>query len=437
LKKPVGISGGMKRSSRLWDKAVSIIPCGTQTFSKMPSQFVEGVYPVFLKSGKGCRVQDVDGNSYIDYPLALGPVILGHNYRRVNDAIKDQLNNGIIFSLPTPLEIEVAEKIRELVPSAEMVRFVKTGSEATSAAIRIARAVTGKEKIVSWGYHGWHEWYTAGKEDFRCGIPGKIKDYITTFNYNDIGSLEKIFKKYKGKIACVIMEPIGLEYPKKRFLSRVKKLTRENNALLIFDETITGFRFLKYSAQKYFNVTPDISILGKSLANGMPLAVVAGRKKVMKTCENIFFSSTFAGETLSLRAALETIDEIKKKKVCEHIDRLGNRLKDRFNDLAAKYGIKAGLSGYGARQFLSFTQYREADKNTKLKALFWQESVKRGILFGAAQFISYSHKDSDIKYTLEVCEESFKVVRKAVDEDNIDKYLKGKHPRPIIKKRYR
>lgn len=432
----LGIKKGIVKSKKLWKKASSLIPCGTQTFSKMPSQFVEGVYPVYLVKGQGCIVEDVDGNKFIDYPLSLGPIILGYNYKRINQAIKDQLHKGIVFSLPNPFEIELAQEIKESMPSAEMVRFVKTGSEATSAAIRIARAFTGKNKVAYWGYHGWHEWYMASNEQYANGIPADYKKYIFNFQYNNIDSLHKLLKQHGNEMACVIMEPIGLEFPKDNFLEKVKELTRRYKTLLIFDETITGFRISTGGAQEYYQVIPDISVIGKAIGNGMPIAAVVGKKRIMEVCNRIFFSSTFAGELLSIRAALETIREIKQKRVCEYINRLGNKLKDGFNEVAKKLDIKAELKGYGARHSLIFLQFKDEKKNTLLKSLFWQETVKRGILFGAAQFISFSHTDREIDYTLKVCKECLGIVKKAMREKNIRKCLKGHMVRPILKKRY-
>jgi len=433
----LGIKNGINNSRKLWKKAISLIPCGTQTFSKMPSQFVEGVYPVYLVRGQGCIVEDVDGNRFIDYPLSLGPIILGYNYKRISQAIKDQLNKGIVFSLPNPLEIELAEEIRKSMPSAGMVRFTKTGSEATSAAVRIARAFTGRNKVAYWGYHGWHEWYMAANEQYANGIPSDYKKFIFNFQYNNIDSLHKILKQHGNEMACVIMEPIGLEFPKDNFLEKVRELTHRFKTLLVFDETITGFRIAVGGAQGYFKVIPDISVIGKAIGNGMPIAAVVGKKEIMRVCNKIFFSSTFAGELLSIRAALETIREIRQRNVCEYINRLGNNLKDGFNEIAKKEGIKAELKGYGARHSLVFSQYNDEERNTLLKSLFWQETVKRGVLFGAAQYISFSHARGIIDYTLGACQDSLKIVKKAIEENRINKYLEGRPVRPILKKRYK
>jgi|TARA_B100000315_G_scaffold229935_1_gene239900 glutamate-1-semialdehyde-2,1-aminomutase len=433
LKGKVGIKNGVRKSQQLWKQATALIPCGTNTFSKMASQFVEGVYPIYIKKGQGCIVEDVDGNKFIDYPLSLGPIILGHNYPKVNAAISDQLKKGIVFSLPGALEVELSKLIKENIPSAQMVRFVKTGSEATSAAIRIARAYMGKSIVAQYGYHGWHEWFTAGNKMFCKGIPEEFKKNICSFQYNDIKSLEALFKKHKNKIACVIMEPVALDLPKNGFLKKVQALAHKNNALVIFDETITGFRFSKMSVQKYYNVTPDISILGKGIANGMPLGAVVGKKKIMDVCHEIFFSSTFAGELLSLSAAVATIEEIKRKNVCAYIDKIGTRLKDGFNTIADELGIKAQLNGYGGRHFLVFSHFKDANKNTLAKSLFWQETVKRGVLFGAAQYVSYAHTKEMIDYTLDVSRQALSVMKKAINANQLEKALKGKPVRPAIR----
>lgn len=422
----------LKNSFELWEKVVNRIPAGTQTLSKAPNQFVEGIYPMFLERGKGSHVWDVDGNEYIDYPCSLGAILLGYSYPRVNEAIKKQIDDGTVFSLMNRLEGEVAEQLAAMIPCAEQIRFVKTGSEATSAAIRVARAATGRYKIAFCGYHGWHDWYTVTTTRSK-GIPPVLKDYIFPFEYNNVASLEKVFAEHPKQIAAVIMEPVALQDPQEQFLQKVRDLSTRHGAVLIFDEIVTGFRFAKGGAQERYGVTPDLAAFGKALANGMPLAVLAGKKELMKECHEIFFSSTFGGETLSLAAAKAVLQEIQEKPVVEHLWKQGEKLQKGFQKLAQSKGLSAELIGFPARHFLVLKD-AEGNPSLLLKALFWQETIQRGILFGNAQMITFSHSDTDITQTLQACGDALEFVKVAASSGNPAKYLKGKIPMEIFRK---
>lgn len=420
------------KSVDLWQKAEKIIPCGSQTLSKAPNQYAEGVYPIYIEKGLGSHVWDVDGNEFIDFPLGLGAAVLGYNYPAVSQAIEKQLHNGIVYSLMHPLELELAELITSLIPCAEMVRFTKTGSEATSAAIRIARAYTNRSKIAACGYHGWHDWYV-GCTPRNKGVPEDVKNLLLTFQYNKIETLEELFKNNPDQIAAVIMEPVSLVEPQNDFLKKVAELTRSHGALLIFDEIITGFRFSLGGAQTLYGVTPDLCTMGKAIANGMPLNLVAGKKEYMNECEKIFFSSTFGGETLSLAAGLATIQEMQKHKVIDHLWKQGKKFLTFFNEAIRKNDLNAELVGFGPRQFLNF--YDEAKKpSTLLKSIFWQECIKAGILFGNAQFISYSHSDEDIEKACNAADHAFDYVAQAVKSQKPEEWYQGKLPAEIFRK---
>lgn len=269
---------------------------------------------MYLQSGKGSHVFDVDGNEYIDYVMALDPITLGYSYPQVNEAIIRQLERGITFSLMHPLEVELSELLIEVIPCAEMVRFGKNGSDVDSAAVRVSRAYTDREKIACCGYHGWQDWYIGTTTRDR-GVPKSTKELTIPFEYNNIKSLERIFIKNKDQIAAVIMEPIIIAEPKDNFLQEVKELTHKNGAILIFDEIVTGFRLALGGAQEYFGLTPNLATFGKGIANGMPLSVIVGKREIMKEFDEVFFSFTFGGETLPLAAAIATIEEIEEKKL--------------------------------------------------------------------------------------------------------------------------
>jgi glutamate-1-semialdehyde-2,1-aminomutase len=333
----------VKKSLELWKHAEDIIMNGTQLYSKMASVGVKGVSPIFFVKADGVYAWDYEGKKYIDYTMGLGPCFVGYNNPKVKKAIKKQLEIGSLFSLPNPLEIKAAETLIDIVPCAEMVRFLKTGSEATQAAIRIARAYTGREKIIKGHYHGWHEWCLADSTK-SGGIPHVYKDTVFEVKYNDFDAVKKLFEQHKNEIACVIIEPIETELPKDNYLQKLRDITEQNGALLIYDEVVTGFRFALGGAQEYFGVTPDIAVFGKAMGGGLPLSAVAGKKEIMqKVKDKIFVSSTFGGELLSLAAFIAVVDILKTESVYERIFAIGNRIKEDFNKLAQRHGSKIDL----------------------------------------------------------------------------------------------
>lgn len=315
----------MKKNKKLFKEALKYIPLASQTFSKSHKVHFKDISPYFLKRGDGCYVWDEDNNKYIDLICALLPIIIGYNNKVINYAIIKQLKKGISFSLPTKIETELSKLLCKIIPSAEMVRFGKNGSDVTAAAIRLSRAYTKRDKIIFCGYHGWHDWYI-GKTSMSLGVPNKIKSLTKSFKYNDINSLEKILKKEPNNFAAVIMEPVYNIEPKDKFLEKVKKITKKYGCLLVFDEIVTGFRVHLKGAQHYYGVTPDISCFGKAMANGMPISAIVGKKKIMKNFDKIFFSTTFGGETLSLAAALTTIKYLQKEDVINKIKKFSNKL---------------------------------------------------------------------------------------------------------------
>ena len=391
-----------QKSLKLLDRALERIPLATQTFSKGYNYFPKGVSPIYLEGGEGSYVWDVDGNEFIDHVLGLGAITLGYRYPVVDDAIMHQLyTSGYIHSLPHPLEVELAELLVDIIPCAEMVRFLKTGSEATSAAIRVARAYTGRMGIAFFGYHGWHEWYSVSSERNK-GISKSLLKFIHSFNYNDINSLHRVLDR-EG-IATVIMEPMIVHPPKDDFLQQVKELTHKHGAILIFDEVVTGFRWSLGGAQEYFGVIPDLATFGKGMANGMPLSAVVGRADIMREFEDVFVSSTFGGECLSLAAGLATIQEMKDKDTIGYIWELGRKLMSGLR----KVGLE--VDGFPCRPAI-LTPFSPEEK-----ALFIQEYLKRGILLHSGFLINlcYSHTEEDINQTIEALGEAYHIVQKTV-----------------------
>ncbi|MCM8788115.1 MAG: aminotransferase class III-fold pyridoxal phosphate-dependent enzyme, partial [Candidatus Omnitrophica bacterium] len=336
--------------------------------------------------------------------------------------------------LPHKLEVELAELLCEVIPCAEMVRFGKNGSDATSGAVRVARAYTGRDKIVCCGYHGWQDWYIATTTRNR-GVPEAVKNLTLTFEYNNIKSLEKIFEENRNQIACVIMEPVGVVEPKDNFLQKVKELTYKNGALLIFDEVVTGFRFSLGGAQEYFGVIPDLACFGKAIADGFPLSAIVGKKEIMKLFEEVFFSFTFGGEIVSIAASLATIKELKDKNVIKHLWEQGRKIKDGYNVLAREYGLEKYTQciGYPPRTIITFKNEKNEDW-WELKSLFQQECIKRGILFTGNHNICFSHTNKEIDYTLRVYRTVLEIIKDAIEKDKVKKLLKGEPVKPVFRK---
>ncbi|MER3407318.1 MAG: aminotransferase class III [Nitrososphaera sp.] len=424
----------LKKSFDYLGKAEKLIPSLTQTFSKAPYTFVKGVYPVYADRGRGSKIIDVDGNEYIDYLCGLGPVVLGYCYPAVDDAVKRQLEKGMTFSLPHPLEIEVAEALERTVPCAEMAKYSKTGSDAVTAAARGARAITKRDVIAYCGTGGvWHDWYTAiTTRDY--GVPKSAKEDIVTFEYNKIETLKRIFEEKPDKIAAVCMEATMFEPPRDNFLQQVKDLAHKNGAVLIFDEIVTGFRFAVGGGQERYGVEPDIATLGKGMSNGMPIGAVVGKSEYMHIFDDVFFSTTFAGETLSLAASLATINEIEDKNVPDYIWKLGTRLMDGYNAIAREKNLDSVVSciGYPVRMRI-LCKDSTGNDSLLIKSLLLQEMVKQGIFIQpSVQYISYSHTEEDVQKTLEAFNESLNIVGKALGEGNVQKYLEGEPARPVF-----
>jgi glutamate-1-semialdehyde-2,1-aminomutase len=421
------------RDHDLFERAQRVLPGITQTYSKAPDQQVEGVYPVFLERGSGCRVWDVDGNVYIDYPCALGPVVLGYGDAGVDAAVIDRVRNGPAFSLGHRLEVEVAEMIVDMVPGAEMVRFLKTGSEATTAAVRLARAATGREHVAMCGYHGWHDW-CIGHTTRNAGVPRDVRALTHQWTYNDLESLQAVFEAHPGEVGVVIMEPVGVESPLPGFLESVLAMTHEHGALLVFDEIITGFRLAPGGAQEYFGVIPDLAAFGKAMANGYPLAAVTGRAALMEQiASTTFISSTFAGDTVALAASLATMQRIRQGGVIEHLWRQGARLAEGFNALASEYEVPARMMGLAPRRVIVFEASDGADANS-LKGLVWQECLDRGVLLGNANFVSLAHDDEAVDTTLDAFDAALSVAGAALRHGDVAAKLRGKPPGEVFRR---
>ena len=423
---------GFRSTRELLRRAEKTIPLGSQTFSKSRIQYPEGQAPLFLSYGQGGRVWDVDGNEYVDLVSGLLPLTLGYRDPDVDLAIRRQLDNGISFSLATELEAELAERLVDIVPCAEMVRFGKNGSDATSAAVRLARAFTGRDRLAVCGYHGWRDWYI-GTTTRDKGVPGAVAELSHSFPYNDLEALDALLARHPREFAAVVMEPMNVTEPGPGYLAGVRDLVHGHGALLVFDEIITGFRFALGGAQELFGVAPDLACFGKGMANGMPVSAVLGRADVMGEMEEIFFSATFGGETLSLAAAIAVIDKMRREPVIETLWSTGHRLAEGARAAAAAHGLEGvvELSGMPPWMFVVFKDRPKASKEA-LKTLFIREMIRGGVLVLHSHNVSYAHDMADVEHVLAAYGKTFAAIAEMLGRGNLDDELDVPVIRPVL-----
>ena len=422
-------------SEQLLERALRTIPLGSQTFSKSRTQYPMGVSPYFIEQGQGARVRDVDGNEYIDYVMSLAAVTLGYSDPDVTAAVHAQLDKGVIYSLSHRLEMEVAEKLRECVPCAEMTRFGKNGSDATAGAIRVARAATGRDRVAVCGYHGWQDWYIGSTARNR-GVPKSVSALTHTFPYNDVEALDKLLTSHRDEFAAVILEPMNTTAPLPGCLEAVRDIAHRHGALLVFDETITGFRYEIGGAQQRFGVTPDLATFGKGMANGYPVSAVCGKAEYMKWMEEIFFSFTFGGELLSLSAALTTMNKLQHKPVIETLKARGARIRSALAQKIGALGIES-FAGVAGDDTWSFFVLRDTPRYTtwQIKTLFLQEVFARGILTLGTHNVSYAHSEADVERLLTVYDEVLPILKDAVLGERLEGLLRCAPLEPLFKLR--
>lgn len=425
-----------KNSLELLERAKKVTPVAAQTYSKSYRYFCEGSSPAFLERGEGCYVWDVDGNKYVDFVCALGPITVGYNDERVNKAIYEQLHKGVSFSLPVKPMVELAEKLTEIIPCVEMVRFVKNGSDATSAAVRLARAYTGRDIIVCCGYHGMQDWYI-GSTDNNKGIPKNVSEMTKKFEYNNIHSLKEIFERYSNNIAGVILEPIQGNGPREGFLDEVKELVHSYDSILIFDEVVSGFRYALGGAAELYNVVPDMVCFGKGMANGFPISAVGGKRKLLELIEkeNVFVSTTFGGEALSIVGALETIKILEQEGAYDKIWKLGTLMKDGLELLINEFNLNdvvtiSGLPPHIGLIFNGIGTLNYLDINS----IYAQRMVGEGILTIGINNFNLSHSVQEIELFLSAAKKAFQEIRKAIENDSLEGILKSGKVNPVFKR---
>lgn len=410
----------LDKSNKLYEEALQKIP-GAILGIRRPYNFVPGEYPIFFESAKGGKVIDVDGNEYIDMLCAYGPIIIGHREEEIDNAVIEQMQNkGFCFSLTQSIQNQLADKLIELIPSAEQAVFVKTGSDATTTAIRVARGNTGRIKVARCGYHGWHDWCV----EVKGGIPEKLYEDVFGFPYNDLDALEDLMKKHGDEMAAIIITPVGhplgakVEMPKPGYLEGVKKLAHKYGALLIFDEIRSGFRVSIGGAQKEFGVTPDLSVFGKAMANGYPIGAVVGKKEYMKViADEVFLSSTFFPNSLEQVAALKTIEIMERDNILGVIKEKGNEFAKKVQKIVDNCGMDVELSGAPWMPFITFNKDPEKlYKKTRVE--FYTQLIRRGVFLQPYHhgYIAYRHTDQDLDYAAKMIGESLQEAK--------DKFMK-------------
>ncbi len=404
----------MKKVENSWKvfyESLNYLGAGSSTNSKRP--VFEGYEPAVIVRGNGCRVWDLDGNEYIDFRCGLGPVTLGYNIPEINQAIIDQLKNGISFSYPHPIEGEVAKKLTEIIPCAEKVRFLKTGGEAIAACIKIARNYTKRKIIVHCGYNGWLNCFGISgisapgilSSSPQKGIPPEIASLHKNLPWADFDLWQELFDEKGEEIAGVVIASNYRDIEKgKEFLPFIRKLTEKYGSLMIMDEIVTGFRVALGGVHQYFNFLPDMAVFSKGIANGMPLSAYLGKKELIESSYEIGISSTFGGETLSLSVCKAVIDFYIKNNVIEYLWKTGDKIWGEINNLFKKYGIEAEIKGFPVCPFFDF-------KSSEEKTLFFRNCFKNGVIFYNVGYINFSHKERDIEETIEKVEKAIKEIK--------------------------
>ena len=425
----------MGKGQNLYKKAKTLIPGGTQLLSKRPEMFLPDNWPAYYDRSEGCEVWDLDGNKYIDASyMGIGACVLGYAHPVVNKAVTECIAKGSMNTLNAPEEVELAELMCRLHPWAGMVRYTRSGGEAMMVAVRIARAKTRKDNVLFCGYHGWHDWYLAANlaDDSAldghllpglspAGVPRHLKDSAFPFNYNKVNEFIAHLEKHKGKIAAVVMESIRNDNPEVEFMQTIRRKTEELGIVLILDEITAGWRLNGGGAHLLFNVEPDIAVFGKAISNGFPMGLILGRPEIMQAAQDSFISSTYWTERIGPVASVSTINFFIENEVHKHLINVGKVVQKGWTDLAEKNDLNIEVGGILP---LSHFGFKHSDPLV-LKTLYTQIMLEKGFLATTALYASYSHKDEHLSQYLRATDDAFKLISKAIKENNPQKYLKG------------
>lgn len=424
------------KGQELYIEAKKVMPGGTQLLSKRPEMFAPDQWPSYYSKAKGCEVWDLDNRHYYDMSfMGIGANVNGYHNQEIDEAAKQAIDNGGMCTLNAPEEVYLAEKLIEIHPWADSVRYAKTGGEIVSMAVRIARAYTGKDIVLFCGYHGWHDWYLAANisnsnslNDHHLaglepsGVPSGLAGTNLPFHYNNIEEFEALVEKNKGKIAAVVMEPIRNDYPEDGFLERVREITEHEGIVLIFDEISAGYRLCLGGAHKALGVTPDMITMGKAMTNGYPLSAVIGKKEIMEAAQGTFISSTFFTERIALAAALKNLEVFERDHVWEHLQDVGKKVKAGWAKSAQNHGLSIHISGIDPLAHFEI----ESDDPLAVKTFITQEMLRRGFLASTALYASAAHTDEIINSYLEALDEVFSLIAEAFSKDqDIRELLEG------------
>ena len=433
----MNIEHNVSQSYALYEQAEALIPGWTQLISRRPSQFAKGISPVYAQRAKGSRFIDVDENEYIDWVNAVGAIILGHADAVVDDAVKAQIDRGSLYTLNSPLELELAEELNATIPSSEMVRYTKGGGEACAVAARIARGSTGRDKILICGYHGWHDWYQAanfgldpesGEYPFAgiepIGVPKALAGSVIPFTYGDLTMLEDLLKRHQGEVAAIMMEPARSELPPAGYLEAVQKLAKTYDVILIFDEVSCGWRYAIGGIQEALGITPDMTVLAKAMSNGYPMGAVVGSRQVMAPASHMFISSSYWSDNIGLIASLTTIRELKRRDAEKRFKAIGESLRSALNEAIQAAGLRGACTGLYSNPTLSLELPEDVDRR-KVSTLFIQEMAKRGIHTYMSFKATLAHTEEDIRLTAEAASQVLAIIKTGLDGDKLDDLLEA------------
>jgi glutamate-1-semialdehyde aminotransferase len=426
----------VESGQELWELAKQLIPGGSQLLSKRSEMFAPDQWPSFYQSASGVSIEALNGRQYTDMSImGVGSCILGYSDDDVNERVHDVVDKGSMTTLNAPEEVELAELLLDIHPWADMVRYGRAGGETMTIAVRLARAATNNSTVAFCGYHGWHDWYLAanleGEEKLEShllpgldptGVPDELEGTAKPFEYNDIQELERIVDE--NDMGAIVVEPIRYKPPNNNFIERVAEIADENGIPLIFDEITAGFRLRTGGAHEQFDVTPDIVVYGKAMANGYPMGAVVGKEWVMDKAQESFISSTFWTERIGPVAALETIRKIDREDVPSHLVRIGNEIMDGWEQLAEEHGIHLKIKTREMPPLATFA-FEHSEQSQAASTLFTQEMLDHGYLAGSSVYVSYSHTERHVEEYLSAVDDVFDTIATHLQNETVTSALDG------------
>lgn len=425
----------MNSGAQLYNRAKELIPGGTQLLSKRPELFLPDNWPSYYSKAKGGEIWDLDGNKYFDFvTMGIGACVLGYANDAVDNAVVEALRKGNMTSLNVPEEVELAETFLEIHPWAEMVRYARSGGEAMTVAVRIARAASGRDKVMFCGYHGWHDWYLAANlnEDQALdghllpglepkGVPRALTGTALPFKFNNVEDFHTVLEANKHEVGVIVLEIIRNDEPDIEFLKAISKASKENDIVFIVDEITSGWRLNYGGAHLLYDVDPDIAVFGKTTSNGYPFGAIIGKKSVMEAAQETFISSTYWTDRIGTVAALSTIKYMKKLEVSNHLTSIGQMVQDGWRNLLEEYSIPYTIFGITPLSHFGFLH----DDAQILKTFFTQEMLKKGYLASTVLYTSVGHTKESVEKYLYACKQVFEQIAKLIVEQNTKDILEG------------